>query len=250
MKIFNRIYDNFLTLKPKIIKHKNFKFLCHNTEEVLRAKTALTKEIITTNWISQMNKDSIFIDIGANVGIYSLMAASQGAQVYSFEPHFQNYYSLNMNIRLNNFHEKVKAYCLGVGESRNFETFFHFKFSAGSSTSQMSAAVDDKGNNFIPAFEQGIFSITLDDLHSNIPIATATEVNIKIDVDGLERKILYASQRMLAEPKLKSILVELSEAEFKEISIFLSKFGLLIDSHEPSNKKKISSPINYLFKRQ
>jgi FkbM family methyltransferase len=250
MNIVAAIHNKLLALKPTVVENGDLRFLCHNTEEITRAKTAYTKEPITTGWISKLGRGCLFLDVGANVGIYSLMAASRGADVYAFEPHFQNYYSLNMNLKLNGLDRTARAFCLGVGGQRSVETFFHFKFTAGSSTSQMSQAVDDTGRSFTPAFEQGIFSVTLDDLHTHLPIARATEVHLKIDVDGLEGAILTASRGMLAEPKLRSLLVELAPTEAGPLSAHLGAFGFRIEAEEPSNRKKSSSPINYLFRKQ
>lgn len=55
----------------------------------------------------------IFVDIGAHIGSASLLAASRGAKVYSFEPMKENFNLLEKNIKSNNF--DILAKNVGVG---------------------------------------------------------------------------------------------------------------------------------------
>ena len=57
------------------ITKKIIKFSLKNNSTYYRARTLLTKEPETINWIRKFNKGSTFYDIGANVGVYSLFAA-------------------------------------------------------------------------------------------------------------------------------------------------------------------------------
>ena len=41
---------------------------------IWRADTVLTKELDTIGWIDEFDEGSVFWDIGANVGVYSLYA--------------------------------------------------------------------------------------------------------------------------------------------------------------------------------
>ena len=71
------------------------KFSVSNEATLQRAQTLFTKEPITIQWIRSFKKDSIFFDIGANVGVYTLFAAIvPETQVFSFEPESSNYYTL------------------------------------------------------------------------------------------------------------------------------------------------------------
>lgn len=50
-----------------------------------------------------INKDSIVLDIGANIGIFTVKCASKCKYIYSFEPYSKNYELLVKNIYINNF---------------------------------------------------------------------------------------------------------------------------------------------------
>ena len=82
-----------------------------------RFRTLLTKEPETIAWINSFEKDSIFWDIGANIGIYSLYAALiQSVQVVSFEPSSFNYFLLNKNIYLNKKDQNIRAYNIAFSD--------------------------------------------------------------------------------------------------------------------------------------
>ena len=84
-----------------------------------RVSRILTKEPETIEWIGSMSKNSVFFDIGANIGIYTISAGLLGIQTYAFEPHAGNYFLLCQNININNF-KNVTAYCVGLGQDTNF----------------------------------------------------------------------------------------------------------------------------------
>jgi FkbM family methyltransferase len=50
-----------------------------------------------------VDSDTVFFDVGANIGIYSLMAGKKGAKVYAFEPSPEVLPYLEKNIELNKF---------------------------------------------------------------------------------------------------------------------------------------------------
>ncbi len=50
-----------------------------------------------------ISKNGTVIDIGGNIGAFSLLAAQRGARVYTYEPHPQNLQLLNANCALNRF---------------------------------------------------------------------------------------------------------------------------------------------------
>ena len=63
---------------------------------------ACAKEPETARWIRRTaHPGSVFYDIGACVGSYSLIAAALGASVHAFEPSALNYAQLQLNAWLN-----------------------------------------------------------------------------------------------------------------------------------------------------
>ena len=94
---------------PKLKKFNNKQFVfpigekkiifANNTEQKTyiknRVDRLLSKEPETIKWLNAFEKQSVFFDIGANIGIYSLYSAIKtGNDVYAFEPHSANYKNL------------------------------------------------------------------------------------------------------------------------------------------------------------
>ena len=68
-----------------------------------------------------------------------------------------------------------------------------------------------------PAFEQGTLSITLDDLVSSFKLPIPNY--LKIDVDGIEYKIIKSSNLILKNKDLESILIEINPSGKKNEQI-------------------------------
>jgi FkbM family methyltransferase len=63
----------------------------------------------------RIEPNTIVVDIGANIGVYSLYAAYMGARVvYAYEPNAQAYEILLRNIALNGFEHVIFPYRLAV----------------------------------------------------------------------------------------------------------------------------------------
>ena len=85
------------------VEDKELVFCCLSKTCRSRARTFFEKEPETLAWIDSFPPRSVFWDIGANVGVYSMYAALRSHSVSSFEPAASNYFALNRNIALNNF---------------------------------------------------------------------------------------------------------------------------------------------------
>ena len=74
-----------------------------------RVDTILDKEPETIQWIDEFEDNSIFWDIGSNIGLYSIYAAlkKDKIKIYSFEPSTSNLRTLSRNISINNLHKKI-----------------------------------------------------------------------------------------------------------------------------------------------
>lgn len=70
-----------------------------------------------------VERSSTVIDIGAHIGTFSLLAASRGARVLSYEPFPPNYRALRHNISLNDA-VNVQAFDLAVAETPGTRTLF------------------------------------------------------------------------------------------------------------------------------
>jgi len=178
-----------------------------------RAKASYTAEPATMRWIETcITPADIVYDIGANVGAYSLLIGRRleraGGKVLAFEPESANFHSLNRNIIANKLSETVTAYCLAFDSSFGVSDFFLSSTIPGSATHSVGRP-ESEGISFAPAHRQGILTLSLDDfpLLPGVPFPN----HIKIDVDGNEKTIVENGHATLADPRTRSLLIEVSE---------------------------------------
>lgn len=229
------------------VDNKKIRYANNNKHGGKRIKSLFSKEPLTIPWLETMKAGEVFVDIGANVGMYSIYAAAYaGVQVYSFEPESQNYAELNKNIFINGLNEKISAYCLALSNEKKFShlllsdfgpAFAHHDF--GGDSWKGDKLLGNKVFKKQDRIKQGCYSISLDEL-----IATGVvpaPQHIKIDVDGIESRIIAGAENVLRGDSLKTILIEVDfdiEESVKIIDLMLnwgwrfSKDQVRINQHE------------------
>lgn len=86
-----------------------------------RAATVFSEERDALAWIASFQPDEVSLDVGANVGMYTVWAAmTRGKRVYAFEPESQNCAILNRNTGLDGLGSKASAYCLALSDHTGF----------------------------------------------------------------------------------------------------------------------------------
>lgn len=247
MYILNKLlqYGFFKTYnKTKKVIHNGYDFYFHipNWITLYRAETFSSKEPETLAWIDKFEKNSIFWDIGANVGLYSIYAAKTKHSItYAFEPSFFNLEFLVKNINKNNLQNKINIVPIALSDNNCINTFNMSNIEWGGALSTFSKSYDQNGNNLKIEFNYNTVGITANDACKffNIPRPNY----IKIDVDGIEHLILSGMSNILDETK--EILIELNDnfIEQAEKSYnFLNSHGFtLYDKFIDSNNKNISA---------
>ena len=229
VKKFNRI--STIDYKRKLL------IACDNLRELETRANSCKKEPELINWLEINNnkEKQILWDIGSNVGAYSLVAATMGYKVLSFEPAYQNYFKLHENISLNKLDEQIEAFCISFGDKLQTGNFNIFDTSFGTSKGNYNA--DNYYQLNLKKISQKktlVFSID-----SFIKIFNLPEPSlIKIDVDGGEFEILKGAATLLEHGKsLKSLLVEFDEDEYSinELETFLKKLNWQIVSKHNRN---------------
>ena len=218
-----------------------------------RYATLLDKEPETIEWIDSFAPGETFWDIGANVGIYSAYAGVRGTRTLAFEPHFANYHQLCLNVGLNDLQDRVTPLCLAFTDRKATAEMNLASIDFGTSMSNFGEAVDFRGTPFVPAFRQGMIGYDIDSYIADFGVDVPT--HIKIDVDGIELPIVQGARRTLADPRVKSVSIELIEtdiAQVEAVTAILEAAGLRF-IHKKQNIT-FSTPdtmdvLNYLYCR-
>lgn len=136
-----------------------------------------------------------FLDVGANAGVYSILAGVRGVRVLAMEPVPASYEQLLDNIHLNRFETRIDARKLGVGKEAG-----ELRFSTATGPTNH-VLVDGKGD------AQSV-TVPVDSL-DNIAAGWAP-VMMKIDVEGFEANVIEGAPALLAHPSLQAVLIELN----------------------------------------
>lgn len=229
-------------------------FWCPSETSWWRAKTLLTKEPETIEWIDGFDDGDVFWDIGANVGVYSLYAALRpGIRVLAFEPSPFNYHALCKNVLINSFSDKISAYCLAFSNKSVLDKLRMWTLEIGGALSNFGEEEVDWGSEYRHVHEIGMLGFAMDDFigYYDPPFPN----HIKIDVDGIEALIIRGGNRVLSDKRLRSVSIELDENRMDEImhvSELLIKAGLMLKHRKHSieiDKSPFASVFNYLFVR-
>ena len=173
-----------------------------------RARTLLTKEPETIEWINSFSDSDVLWDIGANVGVYSLYAALRKLTVVSFEPSAGNYYLLSRNIEINRMDDRVSAICIAFNDTTRLDAFYMVHTNLGGAGNSFGEAIDWQGRPYTASLKQAMIGFSIDDFvrQFNPPFPN----HIKIDVDGNEGRIIKGAKSTLSDTRVKSVLVELN----------------------------------------
>jgi len=210
---------------------------------LMRTDTFSTKEPETIAWIDDFDDNGNLLDIGANIGVYSLYAALRGHNVRCIEPDALNFALLNLNIADNRLGGKIIAYPFSIHSESKIAELNIGQYRWGGAKSSFNRNVDWKGEELGEGFSQGSPGITVDDFVAKTGFAPN---HVKIDVDGNELLVLRGARKTLSDPKCASVLVELfpGHREYEACLEIIEGhgFSLIDEGVRGENKAK-----NYIF---
>ena len=221
----------------------------------MRAKTFEVKEPDTLEWIDSFEEGDTLLDIGANIGIYSIYCALRGIRTVCIEPDALNFALLNLNTRLNSLGGLINSYCVAVYDTCKYSLFYSSSNTWGGALNSFDQSPLESVQYNRPdseSYVQGCYGTTLDGFLDSIGFFPS---HIKIDVDGNELAILRGSSTTLHDAKLKSLLIELDESstEYTDCIRQIESTGLILVSKQISDHVKsaglINSISNHIFYR-
>ena len=243
----SKLSNIFLQLiNPKTryyFQKKNIFFRTGHGRLFWRAKTLHSEEPMMFNWIKKMNKNDIFLDIGANVGTYTIPSALNCKHVYACELDPLNIGTLKENMFLNKLTRKITILPFPATSKNKIVNIFYRDNSMGDALQSINRStplniVNTKNNHIL--YQLG-FSLNYIYKEFNLPYPT----KVKIDVDGNEKEVFKGADKVIF--KAKEIYFEdsgLKDCE-KIIKLFKkNKFEIV--SREKPLKSKLGE--NILFK--
>lgn len=143
-----------------------------------------------------LQKRDLFVDIGANVGSYTILAGKAvGASCLSIEPVPQTFTHLMDNINLNGIQDRVTAYNIALGRKEG-----KLKFT---STLDAINHVFSEGDDDLRAIEVEVRTL-------DVIAAAQSPVLLKIDVEGFETDVIAGADKILSGDSLLAVIMELN----------------------------------------
>lgn len=158
------------------------------------------------------DKNTIFLDIGANIGAYSMMLSDIAESVYAFEPHPFTASRCKMNFLLNGINESgVKQVALSdkVGE---------VCFTNDIDISAMNKI--SESSNGIKVKTQTLDNFVLDENFSD-----KHDFVLKIDVEGHEISVLKGAANFFKAYNIKAFMIEIFDTTFEEAKEIIESYG-------------------------
>jgi len=166
---------------------------------------------------------SVVLDIGANIGIFCLYAASCGARkVYAYEPAAESFACLLENSRSNGLEGTIEPRMRAVAGTGNATVWFPARSSVYSSIAAGSRT-------------SGCRQVHTASLAGIISSIGGSGIDLlKIDSEGAEYDILYAAPAETFT-KIRAIRMEYHKGHADELAAFLTRRGFRKTRHVPES---------------
>jgi FkbM family methyltransferase len=165
------------------------------------------------------------LDVGANSGLYALMAAScsRQAKVYAFEPFPPAVASLRHNIALNNWQDRIEIMEGAAGEATgSFKLYIPAKTHGDTleTSCSLESTFRDKHEAVID-----VQVVSLDEFVAKRGLQTVSL--LRADVEGAEYRVIGGAQETLRKHRPYVFVEVLSEAAAQVLSEFPDRVGYI-----------------------
>lgn len=181
-----------------------------------------------------LSNDDLFVDIGANVGSYTVLASSAiGARTMAFEPIPSTFDWLKRNVAVNGVTEHVRLYNMGVGSKKGC-----LLFTENQDTTNH-VVVSNSNEESV-----GNIKVEVDTLDQFLGVDTPAL--IKIDVEGFETEVLSGAHRVLGLQSTCAVIMEINGSSVRygysdeNILQRMMSYGFGTYRYDPFKRKLIS----------
>lgn len=151
-----------------------------------------------------LNGRDLFVDVGANCGLYTLIACHSGVPALAIEPNDLNFRRLQENL-VHNLYEKAEALNIAIGEVKGKCLLY----GGGEGASLLK-----NWGGMASTYAREVEVETLDGLLRSRP--STDRLLIKVDVEGHELAVLAGARELLARPTAPAWIMEHSFRENQE----------------------------------
>jgi FkbM family methyltransferase len=171
--------------------------------------------------VHYLRQDDVFVDVGANVGAYTVLAAAAaGARTYAFEPSPAALHSLRGNLALNHIAGRVSIEPYAAGRAPG------------------SVPISTGGPSAMHHIEPGSSSSSMVEMRT-IDSYDLRPAIMKIDVEGYEAEVLAGAMETATRRELVAIITENSDDSDKygdgilSVAAFMNHHGFIAVTYDP-----------------
>jgi len=174
-----------------------------------------------------LRRGDLFLDVGANVGTYTVLAAAvRGASTISLEPVPTTYHHLLVNVRINGCEHLVRA----------------VNAAAGAEVGSLAFTADlDTANHVLSEGEAAGRTIAVPVVKLDDLVAERTPTLMKIDVEGFEALVLRGAPETLSRVSVVQIELGVGEGRYgstdRDVAEVLTKAGLTPHIYDPKARE-------------
>lgn len=165
----------------------------------------------------------VFIDIGSNIGTYSVMLGGKGLEVIAFEPAYENFKALNINIMLNGLEKNFRGFNFGLSNENNRAGFNYDPMNTGAS--HLDTLPFENETFAERAVHTEIELKRFDDLKDEIQINPDAQVLMKIDVEGMEAQVIEGAKDFISGHKNLTLVMECVHTSKEVLMKLLDSLG-------------------------
>lgn len=186
------------------------------------------------DWLASLKKESVFWDVGASNGLEGFYVHHMAqCKIVFIEPYTPSIESIMKTAYLqqemkNLSSDEYEIIQLACSDHECYEKLVtHTKPVAGENYNSVEHGIENycQGGRqkLNQSIAQWVYCLPLDDLHFKHHVQLPT--HLKIDVDGLEVRVLEGAQKLLSEKKLQECVVEVNDHNGPLVIDLMNQYG-------------------------
>jgi FkbM family methyltransferase len=179
-----------------------------------------------------------FLDVGANVGVFTILARATGADVISIEPGPAAFAALERNVTANGYRADLRNVAVS-----DYNGSGRFAYNGASTTNRLAMKDEELPSIVVPVE-------TLDSIIEGRSVTV-----LKIDIEGHELAAFTGASSLLASPSLKAIIAEANAlSDRREMLDLIKNAGFVATAYNPYTRTLTaadkSASDNLIFVRE
>lgn len=221
----NTTQKMFVSLHKKSFDRTRWSTILQQGEYYERVLTHVFKQILF-----ESPPDARVIDVGGNIGWFSLWSRKLGRTVYTFEPNMLNILRMCESIDANDFRDGIDIFPYGANDVTKI---LHFQTHA---SNPGQGAIQEELTTGRPALVVAIDEFAIEQgWMTETGQAIGPEIAIfKVDIEGREPQAIQGAARLLASGAIRNVLMEISfefAEEYKPTIRLLLESGFVIEKY-------------------